>query len=243
MPRTMMLASAFALGLAGTAGATTITGSSSGAFTAITDCSSYTGGSGNACSIGSGGGGANNVLDLSGSNNGTLTGNNVTFTGNTPLDNVTIGSLTWVDNSASGFDTNFGVTYTLTINFTAPNLDAASEAFSLTVAQASRNGTDTISGLTISAAALPDTIDLDGVIVSDLHFVVSGDSGSFSNGTWSVCGTGNGNNNCSATSTLLLEADFTADPASVPEPMTLSLLGTSLIGVAFSTRRRRLGAR
>jgi hypothetical protein len=242
MPRTMMLASAFALGLAGTAGATTIAGSSSGAFTAIAGCTGYTGGSGNACSIGSGGGGTNNVLDLSGSNNGTLTGNNVNITGSTPSNNVTLGSLTWVDNSASGFDTNFGVTYTLTINFTAPNLDAASEAFTLTVAQASRNGPDTISGLTISAAALPDTIDLDGVIVSDLHFVVSG-SGIFSNGTWSVCGIGNGNNNCSATSTLSLEADFTADPTSVPEPMTLSLLGTSVIGVAFSTRRRRLGAR
>jgi hypothetical protein len=121
MLRTMMLASAFALGLAGTAGAATITGSSSGAFTAITNCTGYSGGSGNACCIGSG---THNVLDLSGSNNGTLTGNTVNFTGNTPLNNVTIGSLTWVDNSASGFDTNFGVTYTLTINFTAPNLDA-----------------------------------------------------------------------------------------------------------------------
>lgn len=237
----MMLASAFALGLAGTAGATTTAFTSSGAFGNINNCAGFSGGSGNACSIGSSGGGTNNVLDLSGSNNGTLTGNNVSFTGNTPLNNVTIGSLTWSDRNASGFDTNFGVTYTLTINFTAPDLDAASEAFSLTVAQASGNATDTISGLTIIATALPDTIDLDGVIVSDLQFVTSG-SGSFSNGVWSVSPCGGGTNtNCAATSTLLLEGDFTAAPAQVPEPMTLSLLGTSLIGVAFSARRDSRG--
>jgi hypothetical protein len=41
--------------------------------------------------------GTNNLLDLSGSNNGTLTGNNVSFTGSTPLNDVTIGSLTWAD--------------------------------------------------------------------------------------------------------------------------------------------------
>jgi hypothetical protein len=225
----MMLASAFALGLAGTAGATTTAFTSSGAFGNINNCAGFSGG------------GTNNVLDLSGSNNGTLTGNNVSFTGNTPLNNVTIGLLTWSDRNASGFDTNFGVTYTLTINFTAPDLDAASEAFSLTVAQASGNATDTISGLTIIATALPDTIDLDGVIVSDLQFVTSG-SGSFSNGVWSVSPCGGGTNtNCAATSTLLLKGDFTAAPAQVPEPMTLSLLGTSLIGVAFSARRDSRG--
>jgi hypothetical protein len=243
MLRAMMLASAFALGLAGAASATTIAFNSSSAFGNVSNCAGFSGGAGNACSIGSSGGGTNNVLDLSGSNNGTLTGNNVSFTGNTSLNNVTLGSLTWSDRNASGFDPTFGITYTLTINFTAPNLDAASEAFSLTVAQASGNATDTISGFTILAAALPGTIDLAGVIVSDLHFVTSG-SGSFSNGIWSLppCGGGT-NTNCAATSTLLLEGDFTAAPAQVPEPMTLSLLGASLIGVAFSARRRRPGAR
>jgi hypothetical protein len=157
------------------------------------------------------------------------------------LNNVMIGSLTWGDRNASNFDSTFGVTYTLTINFIAPNFDQASEAFTLTVDQASGDTTDTISGLTILAAALPNTIDLAGVIVSDLHFATSG-SGSFSNGIWSLppCGGGT-NTNCTATSTLLLEGDFTTAPAQVPEPMTLSLLSTGLIGVAFSARRRSRG--
>jgi len=243
MLRTMMLVSALALGLAGTAGATTITFTSSGAFANISNCTGFSGGAGNACSIGSSGGSSNNVLDLSGSNNGTLTGNNLSFTGSTPLNDVTIASLTWADRNASGFDTNFGVTYTLTLNFTAPNLDAASEAFALTVAQASGNTTDSISGLTISAAALPGTINLPGIIVSDLHFVTSG-AGSFADGTWSLppCGQGT-NESCTATSTLLLKADFATAPAPVPEPMTLSLLGTGLFGLGFTRRWRRSAAR
>jgi uncharacterized membrane protein len=111
MLRTMLLANALALGLAGTAGATTISFTSSGAFSDITNCTGFSGGAGNACSIGSGAGGTNNVLDLSGSNNGTLTANNLSFSGSTPLNDVTIGSLTWADRNASGFDPNFGVTY------------------------------------------------------------------------------------------------------------------------------------
>jgi hypothetical protein len=238
MMRTMMLASGLALGLAGPAGATTIAFTSGGAFSNITNCTAA-----DACSIGSGGGGTNNVLDLSGSNNGTLTGNNVSFTGSTPLNDVTIGSLTWADRNASSFDPNFGVTYTLTLNFTAPNLDAASEAFALTVAQASGTTTDTISGLTISAAALPGTINLPGIIVSDFHFVISG-SGSFADGIWSLppCGQGT-NDNCTATSTLLLVADFAVAPTPVSEPLTVALLGTGLVGLGVTVRRRQPAVR
>jgi hypothetical protein len=85
--------------------------------------------------------------------------------------------------------------------------------------------------------------NLPGITVSDFHFVVSG-TGSFANGIWSVppCGQGT-NETCTATSTLLLEADFAADPTPVTEPMTLSLFATGLVGLGFTVRRRQSAAR
>ena len=168
-------------------------------------------------------GGSSNVLNLSGSNNGTLSANTLSFSGITDIDNVTIGSLTWADRNATGFDTGFSVTYTLGLIFTAPNADSAGEAFTLTVSQAAGNTLDQVSGLSIVASSLPGSINLGGVVVSDIHFSIqTGTAGSFSGDVWSVAPCGGGTNgSCTQTSTLLLTADFTAAPAPVPEPATL----------------------
>ena len=222
----LMTASLVAAAFVGisTARAVPISFSSNGSFSNISGCSAGAFGLGG-CNISGGG----NTLDMSGSNNSTLTANDfgpVAF--NTDANDALIGQITWVNNASGNVlfptDQLFSVIYSLLLTFTAPNADTANQTFNLTVQQPTNPPGDTVNGFVIGG--LPATFNLGGVSVTDIRFTEVG-AGSFSAGLWS--------NPEFGTSQLRLTADFTA----VPEPATLTLFGASILGLAALKRRRQ----
>jgi hypothetical protein len=226
MLRKLVTASLVAAAFVGmsSAGTAPISFSSNGSFSTISGCSAGAFGLGG-CNISGGG----NNLDMSGSNNSTLTANDfgpVAF--NTDANDVLIGQITWVNNASGNalFPTDklFSVIYSLLLNFTEPNADAANQIFNLTVQQPTNPPGDTVNGFVIGG--LPATFNLGGVSVTDIRFTEVG-AGSFAAGLWSNPELG--------TSQLRLTADFTA----VPEPATLTLFGVGILGLAALKRRRQ----
>jgi len=222
----LMTASLVAAAFVGisTARAVPISFSSNGSFSNISGCSAGAFGLGG-CNISGGG----NTLDMSGSNNSTLTANDfgpVAF--NTDANDALIGQITWVNNASGNalFPTDqlFSVIYSLLLTFTAPNADTANQTFNLSVQQPTNPPGDTVNGFVIGG--LPATFNLGGVSVTDIRFTEVG-AGSFSAGLWS--------NPEFGTSQLRLTADFTA----VPEPATLTLFGAGILGLAALKRRRQ----
>ena len=181
-----------------------------------------------------------NVLDMGGGNNSTLTANDFMYSGSTPLNDVVLGKLTWINRVSTNTDPTFNVSYGLVLTFTSPNADVASQNFSLTIQQPVNPPGDTVSGLTISG--LPSTFNLNGVTVSDFKFSVesgNGLGGTFTNGSWyNPDPTGYWGDN-SRTSVLLLTADFKQDPTAVPEPGTIAILGAGLLALG-SIRQKKL---
>jgi hypothetical protein len=212
----LMTASLVAAAFVGisTARAVPISFSSNGSFSNISGCSAGAFGLGG-CNISGGG----NTLDMSGSNNSTLTANDfgpVAF--NTDANDALIGQITWVNNASGNVlfptDQLFSVIYSLLLTFTAPNADTANQTFNLTVQQPTNPPGDTVNGFVIGG--LPATFNLGGVSVTDIRFTEVG-AGSFAAGLWS--------NPEFGTSQLRLTADFTA----VPEPAMLTLFGAGIL--------------
>lgn len=206
--------------------AVVVTGSSGGTFASISGCG------GDNCRINSTSNGSSTQVEWgygffeTGSK---LTANDINFSTNTDANDVTLAKLTWSNESTSSSNTPdlFNVNYTLSIAFTSPSSSSDTELFNLSIFNTVNPPGDGLSGLTMSDLSNL-VFTLAGVTVSDLHFAIeSGSNGAFSNTSWT--------NPEDRTSVLLLKADLKA----VPEPGTLAILATGLIGLGGMVRRRR----
>jgi hypothetical protein len=200
-----------------------------GNFSNVTNCSSGSPG----CSITNSG----NLLKMSGASNqnkpSTLTITDITGTNiSTNQNDYVIGKITWVNLATYNTDQNFNVKYTFSLNFTSPNTAFDAQIFNLNIQQTTNPAPDNV--FNISQALLNNLgpFTLNGVTVSDIHFVEYGD-GWYDGSKWT--------NPEGKTSTLKILADFTFATAAppVPEPSTWAMMILGFGGVGFMAYRRK----
>src|SRR3569833_156679 len=129
----------FAVMLSSQASAALVSFTGDGNFSNISNC----GGGSPGCSISPSG----NTLDMSGSNNSTLTATDITGT-NVPTNqnDFVIGQLTWVNRASTSTDQNFNVQYSFTLNFAGPgNSDTVN--FNLNIQQFTNSQGDVVFNL------------------------------------------------------------------------------------------------
>jgi len=142
-----------------------------GNFSNVTNCNGGSPG----CSITN-----NNVLKMLGAANNNkpstltitdITGSNIS----TNQNDYVIGKITWVNLATYKTDQNFNVNYTFSLNFTSPNNSFDSQVFNLNIQQTTNPSPDNV--FNISQALLNNLgpFTLNGVTVSDIHFVEYGD--------------------------------------------------------------------
>lgn len=222
---------------AGMANATTVTGNSGGTFSGVTGCG------GDNCRINSTGNGSNTQLEW-GYTNGffglgaqpgsTLTAVDRTWSQSTNANDVIVAELVWFNKATPGNVTAdaFNALYTLGINFTSPNASGDTEGFNFAIHNPTNSTGDNLTGLTLSDLANL-SFTLNGVVVSDLKYLLSGSGSTFNSNVWY-----NSENN---TSRMYITADFTDKvvAAAVPEPGSLVLLAAGFLGLNVLRRRRK----
>ena len=213
------------------ANATLVSFTGDGNFSNVTNCSGGSPG----CSITNSG----NVLKMSGASNqnnpSTLTISDITGTNISANQNdYVIGKITWVNLATYNTDQNFNVKYTFSLNFTSPNNSFDSQLFNLNIQQTTNPAPDNVFNISQTLLNNLGPFTLNGVTVSDIHFVEYGD-GWYDGSKWT--------NPEGGTSTLKIVADFTSPVAAppVPEPSTWAMMILGFAGVGFMAYRRKRG--
>ena len=200
-----------------------------GNFSNVSNC---TGGS-PGCSITHSG----NVLKMSGASNNnkpsTLTISDITGTNISANQNdYVIGKITWVNLATYNTDQNFNVKYTFSLNFTSPSNSSDNQVFNLNIQQTTNPAPDNVFNISQTLLNNLGPFTLNGVTVSDIHFVEYGD-GWYDGSKWV--------NPEGGTSTLKIVADFkdviAAPP--IPEPSTWAMMILGFAGVGFMAYRRK----